>query len=84
MSISLRNFTLNGNQGSGFDGVSTSGTRQDSKYTRLLDINLMNLDNIVIEKVVVVNNPAFHICFSNVGVRLGFGMRLKKAGIEHR
>jgi hypothetical protein len=66
-----------------FDGVSTSGTRQGSKYTWFFGINLMNLDNIVIEKVVVVNTPAYHIHFSNVGHVSVSGLRFKKPGIEH-
>jgi len=82
MNVSLKNFTLNGNQGSGFDGVSTSGTRQGSKYTWFFGINLMNLDNIVIEKVVVVNTPAYHIRFSNVGHVSVSGCVLKSRGLS--
>ena len=65
--VSLRNFTLNGNQGNGSDGDSTSGMRQGTNKTWYFGINLMNLDNITIEKVVVVNTPAYHVRFSNVG-----------------
>ncbi len=82
VNVSLKNFTLNGNQGSGFDGVSTSGTRQGSKYTWFFGINLMNLDNIVIEKVVVVHTPAYHIRFSNVGHVSVSGCVLKSRGLS--
>jgi hypothetical protein len=65
--VSLSNFTLNGNQGHGHDGNSTSGVRQGSQQAWYCGINLMNLNNIKIENVVVVNTPAYHIRFSNVG-----------------
>jgi len=65
--VSLTNFTLNGNQGDGYDGNSTSGTRQGSTSAWYFGINLTNLENIVIEKVVVVRTSAFHIRLSNVG-----------------
>ncbi|MGA8532123.1 MAG: glycosyl hydrolase family 28 protein [Acidobacteriaceae bacterium] len=65
--VSLSNFTLNGNQGSGHDGVSTTGQPQGSKTTWYFGINLMSLDNISIENVVVVNTPAYEIRLSNVG-----------------
>ena len=61
--VSLSNFTLNGNQG----GDSTTGIRQGTNSTWYCGINLMNLDNIAVEKVVVVNTPAFHFRFANVG-----------------
>jgi Glycosyl hydrolases family 28 len=67
MNVSLKNFTLNGNQGNGFDGNSTSGIRQGSKTTWYFGINLVNLDNIVIENVVVVRTSAYHMQLSNVG-----------------
>ena len=41
--------------------------RQGTKSTWYCGINLMNLDNIAVEKVVVVNTPAFHFRFANVG-----------------
>jgi hypothetical protein len=64
MNVSLSNFTLNGNQG----GDSTTGTQRgvDGKAW-YCGINLMNLDNILMENVVVVNTPAYHIRLSNVG-----------------
>jgi hypothetical protein len=67
MNVSLSNFTVNGNQGNGFDGDSTTGMRQGSNQAWYCGINLMNLDNITIENVVVVRTPAFHIRLSNVG-----------------
>jgi len=67
MNVSLSNFTLNGNQGNGFDGNSTSGIRQGSATNWYFGIYLRNLDNIVIENVVVVRTSSFHIRFSNVG-----------------
>jgi len=67
MNVSLRNFTLNGNKGDGKSGDSTSGTSQGSSNTWYFGINLMNLNNIIIENVVVVNTPAYHIRLSNVG-----------------
>jgi hypothetical protein len=65
-SVALRNFTLNGNQGRGRNGDSTTGTRQGG-VAWYFGINLMNLNDIVIENVVVVNTPAYHIRLSNVG-----------------
>jgi len=67
MNVSLKNFTLNGNRGNGFDGNSTSGTRQGGETAWYFGINLTNLDNVTIEKVVVVRTSAFHIRLSNVG-----------------
>ncbi|MGB0107451.1 MAG: hypothetical protein WBP52_03025, partial [Terriglobales bacterium] len=54
MNVSLSNFTVNGNQGNGFDGNSTSGSRLGSKLASYCGINLMSLNNISIEKVVLV------------------------------
>ncbi len=80
--VSLSNFTLNCNQGDGYNGDSTSGHYQGSSAADLwyFGINLMNLNNITIEKVVVVNSPAYNIRLSNVGnvvasgcVMLSFG-----------
>jgi Endopolygalacturonase len=65
--VSLSNFTLNGNQGNGVSGDSTSKVHQGLPGLWYYGINLMNLDNISIEKVVVVNTPAYHIRLSNVG-----------------
>src|SRR5205814_4130688 len=62
--VSLSNFTVNGNQGDGYEGDSTTGTRQGiSGQIWYCGINLMNLNNIKIEDVVVVNTPAYHIRF---------------------
>lgn len=65
--VSLSNFTLNGNAGDGRSGDSTTGEVQGTDLTWFIGINLMNLDNIQVEKVVVVNTPAYHFRFSNVG-----------------
>lgn len=65
--VSLSNFTVNGNQGNGFDGASTNGSRLGSKSAYYCGINLMNLNNISIEKVVLVKTSAYHIRLSNVG-----------------
>ncbi len=65
--VSLSNFTLNGNQGNGRRGDSTSGTPRGNEVAWFCGINLMNLENIAIENVVVVNTPAYHMRFSNVG-----------------
>jgi hypothetical protein len=81
MNVSLRNFTLNGNQGYGSDGDSTSGKRQGIiGLVWYFGINLMNLNNIVIEKVVVVNTPAYHIRLSNVGNVAVTGCVMKSKG----
>lgn len=66
--VSLTNFTLNGNQGNGSNGDSTSGKRQGvTGRVWYCGINLMNLDGITIENVVIVNTPAYHVRLSNVG-----------------
>jgi hypothetical protein len=82
MNVSLSNFTLNGNQGSGQSGDSTSGQRQGSKVTWYFGINLMNLNNIAVENVVVVNTPAYHIRLSNVGNVAISGCVLKSHGLS--
>ncbi len=67
-SVSLSNFTLNGNQGNGQNGDSTTGAPQGVIGKQAYcGINLMNLNNITLENVVVVNSPAYHIRLSNVG-----------------
>ncbi len=80
--VSLSNFTLNGNQGNGSDGDSTSGTRQGlTGRVWYCGINLMNLDDITIENVVVVNTPAYHVRLSNVGkVKVSGSMFWSKGG----
>jgi hypothetical protein len=65
--VSLSNFTLNGNVGNGFDGNSTTGSRLGSKVAYYFGINLMNLENINIEKLVLVRTSAFHVRLSNCG-----------------
>jgi len=66
--VTLSNFTVNGNQGNGFNGNSTRGARQGvTGRVWYCGINLMNLDGITIENVVVVNTPAYHVRLSNVG-----------------
>ena len=78
--VSLSNFTLNGNQGNGTDGNSTSGMQQGTKKTWYFGINLMNLDDIVLDKVVVVNTPAYHIRLSNVGHVAASGCVMRSQG----
>jgi hypothetical protein len=80
--VSLRNFTLNGNQGNGHDGDSTTGLRQGSTQAWYCGIHLMNLDDIKLEKVVVVNTPAFHVRFSNVGNVSVSGCVMKSSGLS--
>ena len=65
--VSLSNFTINGNQGNGFDGNSTTGSSLGTQVTYYFGINLMSLENISIEKVVLVRTSAYHIRLSNVG-----------------
>lgn len=81
--VSLSNFTVNGNQGDGHNGDSTSGVRQGI-FTKVwyCGINLMNLNNIKIDNVVVVNTPAFHIRFSNVGNVVVSGCVFKSHGLS--
>jgi len=68
-SVSLSNFTLNGNQGNGLNGDSTTGAPQGNGPADVwyFGINLMDLNNITITNVVVVNSPSYHIRLSNVG-----------------
>lgn len=65
--VSLSNFTVNGNQGDGRRGDSTSGLPRGNSQALFCSIDLMNLDNVRIENVVVVNSPAFHFRLTNVG-----------------
>ncbi len=82
MNVSLSNFTVNGNQGDGHNGVSTTGMYQGTPATWYFAINLMNLDNITIENVVVVNSPTYHIRLSNVGNVTVSGCVMKSAGFN--
>lgn len=79
--VSLSNFTLNGNQGDGRHGDSTSGTARGNDVALFCSINLMNLDNIQIENVVVVNSPAFHFRLSNVGNVAATGCIMQSHGL---
>lgn len=81
--VSLRNFVLNGNGGSGDDGDSTTGSTQGKLDVEwYYGINLMNLDNIVIENLAVVNAPSFHIRLSNVGNVSVSGCVLQSYGLN--
>ena len=78
--VSLSNFMLNGNQGNGFDGDSTTGLAQGSTAAWYIGINLMNLNNITLENVVVVNTPSYHFCLSNVGNVVVSGCVMNSSG----
>ncbi|MFZ0632894.1 MAG: glycosyl hydrolase family 28 protein [Acidobacteriaceae bacterium] len=80
--VALSNFTLNGNQGNGHDGVSTSGQPHGTDSVWYFGINLMSLDNISIENLVVVNTPAYHIRLSNVGSVTVSGCILQGQGVN--
>ena len=81
--VSLSNFTLNGNQGNGHSGDSTTGAYQGSSTNGwYFGINLMNLNNITIENVVVVNSPSYHFRFSNVGNVTVSGCVMKSIGLN--
>lgn len=79
--VSLSNFTVNGNRGNGHNGDSTTGMRLGSNLIYYCSVNLMNLDNIRIENVVVVNSPAYHFRFSNVGNVTASGCVMKSRGV---
>lgn len=79
MNVSLSNFTMNGNRGNGHNGDSTTGAAQGGE-SWYVGINLMNLDNIKLEKLVVVNTPAYHIRLSNVGNVTASGCVMKTPG----
>jgi hypothetical protein len=81
MNVSLSNFTVNGNQGNGFDGNSTSGMRLGSKLAYFCGINLMNLNQVSLEKVVLVRTSAYHIRLSNVGHATVSGCVMKSRGL---
>lgn len=80
--VSLSNFTLNGNQGDGHSGNSTSGLRQGNDAAWFCGINLMNLNNITIENVVVVNTAAYHVRLSNVGNVTATGCIMQSVGLS--
>jgi hypothetical protein len=66
--VSLSNFTVNGNQGDGHNGDSTSGIYQGvTGKAWYFGINLMNLNNIVIKNVVAIFASTYQIRLSNVG-----------------
>ena len=81
--VSLSNFTVNGNQGDGHNGDSTSGMTQGTDKAWYFGINLMNLDNISIERVVVVSTPAYHIRLSNVGNVMVSGCVMRSFGLSN-
>jgi Glycosyl hydrolases family 28 len=82
-SVSLSNFTINGNQGNGRDGDSTTGFAAGALNTVwYFCINLMNLNNISIENVVIVNSPAYHMRLSNVGNVTISGCVMRTSGIH--
>ena len=81
MNVSLSNFSLNGNQGNGHSGDSTSGLARGNKLALFCCINLMDLDNIRLENVVVVNSPAFHFRLSNVGNVVATGCVMQSRGL---
>lgn len=82
--VTLANFVVNGNQGNGFDGDSTTGSTQGITATTPnvwnFSINLMNLDYITVTNVVVVNSPAYHFRFSNCGQVTITGCVLQSSG----
>ena len=80
--VSLSNFSLNGNGENG--GDSTTGLRQGSQARGVwyYGINIMNLDDITVENVVVVNTPAYHFRFSNVGNVSISGCVMKSTGVS--
>lgn len=80
--VSLSNFTLNGNQGNGHDGVSTTGQPHGSDQVWYFGINLMSLDNISLENLVVVNTAAYEIRLSNVGDVTISGCILRGVGVN--
>jgi hypothetical protein len=79
--VTLSNFTVNGNQGNGLNGNSTTGSHLGSKSAYYIGINLMNLENVTIDKVVLVRTPAFHIRFSNVGNARVSGCVMQSRGL---
>src|SRR5579871_6218375 len=79
--VSLSNFTVNGNQGNGGNGDSTSGLARGNPSAFFCCINLMNLDNIRIENVVAVNSPGFHFRLSNVGNVTATGCVMQSHGL---
>jgi hypothetical protein len=81
MNVSLSNFALNGNQGNGHNGNSTSGMRLGSSLSWYCGINLMNLNNVTLENLVVVNVPAFHVRLSNVGNVSASGCIMQSGGL---
>jgi hypothetical protein len=84
MNVTLSNFTLNGNQGNGFDGDSTTGDPRGVYASAwYFGINLMNLTNITIENLAVVNTPSFHIRLSNVGNVAVSGCVFRTLGVNH-
>jgi Glycosyl hydrolases family 28 len=82
-SVSLANFTINGNKGNGLNGDSTTGASQGALDARwYFCINLMSLNDIRIENVVIVNSPAYHMRLSNVGNVTISGCVMRTSGVN--
>ena len=81
--VTLANFVINGNRGSGLNGDSTSGLPQGiGTKVWYFSVNLMNLNNILVENVVVTNSPAYHFRFSNTGLVTVSGCVMSSSGIN--
>ena len=81
--VSLSNFTINGNQGNGHNGNSTSGTRQGiDGAVWYCAINLVSLNNVTIDKVVVVRSSSYHVRLSNVGHVMIAGCVMESHGLS--
>lgn len=78
--VILSNFMLNGNQGNGLDGDSTTGLAQGGKTAWYVGVNLMNLNNITLANVVVVNTSSYHFRLSNVGNVMVSGCVMNSSG----
>jgi hypothetical protein len=80
-SVTLSNFMLNGNQGNGHSGDSTSGAYQGQLgVTWYFGINLMNLDNISIVNLTLVHTPTYHIRLVNTGNVAVTGCSMNSSG----
>lgn len=65
--LSLKSFRLNGNRGDGHSGNSTSGDPHGDGSAWFIGINVMDMEQVTIDRVTVLHASTYSIRLSNVG-----------------